>query len=254
MKPTLRRYAVGWVVPLLLLAGWEYLSRQGTEYSFAFVPLVEAWKVFTELLLDGSLAHHLAATLSRMLTGLCAGTVVGILLGSLLGISSLADKVVGPTFHAIRQVPLLGWVPLFALWFGAGTLSQVLVIFLASLYPVVINTYEGVHYVDKRYREVGSALRFTPIQFFRFVLFPAAFPSIVTGMTHALAFAWLSSIGSELLFGEGTGLGSLMILAETSGRTEILLVCILVIGAIGYLMNHLIRKAGRQVLRWQEQP
>lgn len=247
-----RRYLLGLATPVALLLGWEWLATHSTAYSFVFVPLRQAWDALIELLQTGDLAHHLLATLRRMFTGLLIGSVLGILLGSLMGASRIVDRLVGPLFQAVRQVPLLGWIPLFALWFGAGYVSQILVVTLASLYPVVIHTYEGVHYVDKRYREAGTVLKLTPLQIYRYVLFASAFPSIVTGITQAVAFAWLSAIGSELLFGESEGLGSLLLFAETSGRGEIMLVCILAIGIAGYLMNETLRVTGRYVLRWQE--
>jgi sulfonate transport system permease protein len=247
-----RRFVLALTTPLLLLIGWEWLATHSTAYSFVFVPLSQAWQALIELLSSGDLLHHLLATLRRMFTGLLAGSVIGIVLGSLMGASRIVDRLVGPLFHAIRQVPLLGWIPLFALWFGAGAVSQVLVVTLASLYPVVIHTYEGVHYVDRRYRETGAVLKLTPLQVYRHVLFASAFPSIVTGITQAVAFAWLSAIGSELLFGESEGLGSLLLFAETSGRGEIMLVCILAIGIAGYLMNETVRLTGRRMLRWQE--
>lgn len=252
-RARLRRLVTGWVVPVLLLLTWEYLARQGGRFSFAFVPLAEAWTELLGMLRDGSLLHHVAATLRRMLTGWLLGCTAGVLFGTILGISRLADGLLAPLFHAFRQVPLLGWIPLFALWFGAGDLSEVLVIFLASFYPVVIHAHEGVRSVDVAYHEAGAVLGFTPLQRFRLVLLPAAMPSVITGVTQALGFAWLSAIGSELLFGEGTGIGSLMILAETSGRMEILIVCILVVGAIGMLMSHLIREGARHALRWKEE-
>jgi sulfonate transport system permease protein len=247
-----RRYLLGLTTPLLLLLGWEWLAAHSTAYSFVFVPLRQAWDALIELVVSGDLLHHLLATMRRMLVGFLVGSAVGIVLGSIMGASRIADRLIGPLFHAIRQVPLLGWIPLFALWFGAGHVSQVLVICLAALYPVVIHTYEGVHYVDKRHREVGAVLRLTPLQFYRHILFASAFPSVVTGITQALAFAWLSAIGSELLFGESEGLGSLLLFAETSGRGEIMLVCILAIGIAGYLMNETLRLTGRYMLRWQE--
>lgn len=247
-----RPYILGLTTSLLLLLGWEWLATHSTAYSFVFVPLRQAWDALIELLQTGDLLHHLLATLRRMFTGLLIGSVAGVILGSLMGASYVVDRLVGPLFQAIRQVPLLGWIPLFALWFGAGYVSQILVISLASLYPVVIHTYEGVHYVDKRYREAGAVLKLTPLQVYRHVLFASAFPSIVTGITQAVAFAWLSAIGSELLFGESEGLGSLLIFAETSGRAEIMLVCILAIGIAGYLMNETLRLTGRHMLRWQQ--
>lgn len=175
----------------------------------------------------------------------------GVVLGVLMALSSVANRLIGPLFHSIRQVPMLGWIPLIAMWFGNGEFSKVLIVSLAAFYPMVLNTYQGFSHVEQRYREVGQVLVLSPVQQFVHVLLPAALPSIATGVLHALAFAWVTAIGSELFLSSGAGLGNLMMNAEAGSRMEVIVLSVLCIGLLGYLMNLLFTRLSRHVLRWR---
>lgn len=232
------------LAPAGLLAVWWLLSRQSDAYAFVFVPFERIWAVLAQTLADGSLLHQLQATARRACLGLSVGVAGGIVLGGAMALSPWTGRLIGPLFHALRQVPLLGWVPLFGLWFGTGLLSQALVISLAALFPVTMHTYQGLHGVDVRLREVGRVLMFDRLQFLRLVLLPAAAPDVLIGLTQAIAAAWLTAVGVELLFNSGAGLGNLMTVAENSGRMEILVVCVFTVACVAYGTNQLARFVG----------
>ncbi|WP_223480213.1 MULTISPECIES: ABC transporter permease [unclassified Pseudomonas] len=241
----------GLLLPLLLIGGWEYLSRQGAAGAYAFVPLSAIGAALLELLANGELLVNLLASLARTSTGLALGIAFGVLLGVLMALSAVANRLVGPLFHSIRQVPMLGWIPLIAMWFGNGEFSKVLIVSLAAFYPMVLNTYQGFSHVEKRYREVGQVLVLSRRQRFRHVLLPAALPSIATGVLHALAFAWVTAVGSELFLSSGAGLGNLMMNAEAGSRMEVIVLSVLCIGLCGYLMTLLFTLLSRHLLRWR---
>ncbi|MCK9798782.1 ABC transporter permease [Pseudomonas sp. MAFF 302030] len=241
----------GALLPLLLLALWEYLSRQDAAGAYAFVPLSTIGSALVELLGNGELLVNLLASLARTSGGLLLGILFGVLLGALMALSAVANRLVGPLFHSIRQVPMLGWIPLIAMWFGNGEFSKVLIVSLAAFYPMVLNTYLGFSQVEQRYREVGQVLVLGRRQQLRHVLFPAALPSIATGALQALAFAWVTTVGSELFLSSGAGLGNLMMNAEAGSRMEVIVLCVLCIGLCGYLMNLLFSLLSRRLLRWR---
>lgn len=241
----------GALLPLLLLALWEYLSRQDAAGAYAFVPLSTIGSALVELLGNGELLVNLLASLARTSGGLLLGILFGVLLGALMALSAVANRLVGPLFHSIRQVPMLGWIPLIAMWFGNGEFSKVLIVSLAAFYPMVLNTYLGFSQVERRYREVGQVLVLGRWQQLRHVLFPAALPSIATGALQALAFAWVTTVGSELFLSSGAGLGNLMMNAEAGSRMEVIVLCVLCIGLCGYLMNLLFSLLSRRLLRWR---
>lgn len=241
----------GLLLPLLLILAWEYASRQGAAGAYAFVPLSAIGAALLDMLGNGELLVNLLASLARTSSGLALGIVFGVALGVLMALSSVANRLIGPLFHSIRQVPMLGWIPLIALWFGNGEFSKVLIVSLAAFYPMVLNTWQGFVHVEQRYREVGQVLVLSPVQRFTQVLLPAALPSIATGVLHALAFAWVTAIGSELFLSSGAGLGNLMMNAEAGSRMEVIVLCVVCIGLLGYLMTLLFTRLVRHLLRWR---
>ncbi|URS59116.1 ABC transporter permease [Pseudomonas sp. Y39-6] len=242
----------GFVLPALLIALWEYPSRQGASQAYAFVPLATISSGLRELLANGDLQISVLASLQRTCTGLAIGASLGVVVGALTALSRVADRLLGPLFHIMRQVPILGLIPLIALWFGSGEFAKVLIVSLAAFYPMTLNTHEGFNHVEKRYREVGRVFEFGRIQQFTQVLLPSALPSIATGLLHALAFAWVSSIGSELFLSTGTGLGNLMMNAEAGSRMEVVVIGVLCIGLLGYAMNQLFTRLSQHLLRWRD--
>ncbi|OWW18377.1 ABC transporter permease [Noviherbaspirillum denitrificans] len=250
-KTTIVNFAKGLLLPALLLAAWEWASRQSAVAAYVFVSLSDLWGSLQGMVASGELWLHLRASLTRTLTGLGIGATLGILTGTLMAQSRIVDRLVGPLYHAIRQVPLLGLIPLLGLWVGNGDPAKLLVIVIASFYPTVLNTSEGIRHVETRYREVGQILTLSRLQTFRRVLFPAALPSIVTGLSHALAFAWLSCMGGELLFSAGPGIGSLLLNGETAGRMDVVLLCVVVIALLAQSMNILFNRLARLLVRGQ---
>ncbi|WP_426808808.1 ABC transporter permease [Pseudomonas sp. WOUb67] len=239
------------VLPLLLLGAWEYASRQGAAGAYAFVPLAQVGTALAELLGSGELLVNLWASLLRTCSGLAIGIVGGVGLGALMALSSPANRLIAPLFHALRQVPMLGWIPLIALWLGNGEGAKLLIVSLAALYPMVLNTFESLRQVAGQHREVARVLMLSRWQQLWLILLPAALPGIAAGVLQALAFAWVTSVGSELFLSAGAGLGSLMMNAEAAARMEIIVVCVLCIGLSGYLMSWLCNLLTRRLLRWR---
>lgn len=231
------RVAQALVLPGLLLAAWHHASQQSDMSAYIFVSLPAIGDAFDELAASGELWISIRASLLRTLAGLVVGATAGIAIGSLMGISRWAERLIGPLYHALRQVPLLGLVPLLSLWFGTGDTAKLLMVVLAAFYPTVLNTFEGLRQVDERQREVGAMLTLGRLQTFRLILLPASMPAIATGVSHAIAFAWLASMGAELLMSAGAGLGSLLTVGQNSGRMELVIVAVALISALGYFIN-----------------
>ena len=250
-RPFPWRSLFGWVLPLLLLGIWEILSRQGEAFAYAFVPSKEILRTLFELLANGQLLNNLAATMQTSLSGLVLGGSLGIMTGALMGSYPAIDKLVGPLYHSLRQVPLLGLIPLIGLWFGSGAFSKVLIVSLAAFYPLVLHTFEGIRQVDPRHLEVARVLRLPKWQAFTKLLWPSALPSILSGVAQALAFTWVSTIGVELLFIAGPGLGGLMQTAQAAARMDVVVVCVTSIALTGLAMNTLLSRLSSRWLSWR---
>jgi sulfonate transport system permease protein len=244
--------AKGALIPLGLIGLWSYASTLGPSYAYAFVPLATIAAGFRELLASGDLFVHLAASLETTLIGLALGSLAGFLLGSAMALSRPVEIVFAPLFNALRQIPTFGLIPLVALWFGTNEIAIRLLVSLAVFEVIGLNSYEGLRGVEARYIELGRALMFTPAQRFFRILLPAAFPVILTGLLQAVSFAWIATVGAELLIASGPGVGVIMQHAQLAARMDIVIVCLLFIAAMGFVMNSLMARLGRRALHWRE--
>jgi sulfonate transport system permease protein len=241
----------GVVLPLALLVWWEVESHRDAAHAYTFVPLESVASAAIDAIRSGELLFNWWASLLRTSTGFLIGTGLGLTLGALMNFSRWVEVLVGPLYHAIRQVPLLGWIPLISLWFGNGEDSKLFVIALAAFYPTTLNTYEGLRNVDEKYLAVAQVLKLSRWQQFWHVTFPHALPSVFAGLLQATAFAWLSSIGGEFFFNPGPGLGTMMVNGQTSMQTEVVMVAVITITLTGFAMNALLIRLSRYSLRWR---
>lgn len=241
----------GLVLPLLALTAWNILAHRDAVHSYVFVPLEQVGQGLIEALASGELWSSWVASLGRTGAGLFMGALAGITLGAAMAVWKLADALINPIYHAIRQVPVLGYIPLISLWVGNGESSKLFVISLAAFYPTVLNTYEGVKNADARHLAVGRIFLASRWQTLRYITLPGALPSIITGVLQAVAFAWLSSIGSELFFNPGPGLGNLMLNGQAAFRMDVVVLAVAVIGVTGFLTTKIVNLAANRLLRWR---
>lgn len=246
-----RRIALGLTLPLALLGLWQLASRGGAGAAYAFVPLREVAAGFVEVARSGELRFNALSTLREAFTGLLLGSVAGVVFGAALGLSRVADRLLGPLYHGLRQVPLMGLVPLIGLWFGNGAGAKLFVVSLAAFYPVALATADGLRQVERAHLELARALVLGRRDTLRLILLPSAAPFIVTGVLQALAFTWIASVGSELLFSATSGLGGFMALAQAAGRMDLVIVAVASIAVLGSLMNFVVTRLGRRAQRWR---
>ncbi|SNR85525.1 sulfonate transport system permease protein [Methylobacillus rhizosphaerae] len=241
----------GWLFPIALLLIWECMSRQSAEHAYAFASIPQIYHGLVEIISTGELQQGIVASLQRAFLGLLLGGFAGFIVGIIMTQWRVADVIIGPLYHMLRQVPLMGLVPLFSLWLGNGDPSKLVVVCLSAFYPLVLATYESLYQVEVKYKEVGDVYKLSRWQAFFKILLPAALPNIFTGVSFALAFAWLATIGSEILFSAGAGLGNIMMNAQAASRMDILIVLTVLIGFLGYGMNFIIQRTGRYFFRWR---
>jgi sulfonate transport system permease protein len=238
--PTFRKPRLNWlkglVLPLLLL-----LVTVG-QLGDAFVAAVRS----------GDLARNVGASLGRVAIGVVVGGVLGIALGTAMALSPLVDRIVGPVFHAIRQVPTLGWIPLLGLWFGYGEFPKLLIVTKAAMFPLALSTYEGLRTVGRAEIEVGRVLTFDPWTMFWRVRLRAATPMILTGFQQSLGFAWVACVGTEILFGSGLGIGTMIESGQVRGQMETVLLGVIFVGLIACAITALFNRLAAFQLRWRD--
>jgi sulfonate transport system permease protein len=239
------------LVPLVLAGAWHLLSQNAAR-AYVFVPLEKVARSALELLLNGELFWNVLASLRKTLSALVLGGMAGLGVGTALAASDRFERAFGPSLHAFRQVPGLGLAPLIGLWFGTGELAKLLLIFLAVFYPVLLSTYAGVRAIDVRYLEVARVYALPRSEVFRKVMLPAMLPYLHTGLSQAVAFAWLSTIGSEMLLTSGAGVGNLMQHAQAGGRMDVVIVCVIAVGTLSMSMDHLLQRLGNHLMLGRE--
>lgn len=198
------------------------------------------------------LGRALLASLVRVLEGATLGATLGVVLGGALGLSPTLDRLVSPSFHAFRQVPLFAWIPLLTAWLGGGDVAKVAFVALAAFKPSLMGAYEGVQSVSPQHREVGQVLCFPRGRMLWRIVAPSAWPATVAGLQLALIYAWLGAIGAEYLMGGvAQGVGAFVIAARERLETSQVYLGILVIAVIGLSLNKGLRWASDRATAWR---
>jgi sulfonate transport system permease protein len=201
-----------------------------------------------ELLRRGELWTHLSASITRVLFGYLAGAAAGLALGSLVGLSGAARRLLAPTVAAFRTVPSLAWVPLLLLWFGIDETPKLLLIGIGGFFPVYTTTASALGHVDAHLVEVGRAYGRHGASLLTTVMLPAAAPALVNGLRLGLANAWLFLVAAELI-ASSKGLGFLLIDSQNTGRTDVMLLAIVLLAGLGKLSDSALGALERRMVR-----
>ncbi len=233
----MKRVLRGLVLPVLLLALWEFASHTRLVDPRILPPLELVWHTAVYQVMHEGLLGNLAASLARDMIGFCIGSLIGVIIGTALGLSRVADRLFMPSFNGLRQIAILAWIPLISIWFGVGESAKVVFIAAAALIPVVLNTREGMRAASVQLVEVAHALTFTRWQLVTRLYLPSALPSIATGVHLGLIYAWVASIGSEYFMTVGPGIGGLIIAGRERFQMDLVMLGILILGGVGFAIN-----------------
>lgn len=242
------------IVPLIaLLVLWHFATAHGWVSTLVLVPFKDLFKAALNPEIQQSLLAGLGATFTRLVQGTLIGVAVGLTLGIGMGLSNVFDRVMGPSFHAVRQVAIFAWIPLLTAWFGNGDLCKMVFVAVAALKPVVMGTYEGIKSVSQQHLEVGRVLCFSRWTTLRKIILPSAAPAIVTALQLSFIYSWFAAIGAEYVIGAMSGgIGSVVMAAQEHFRTDVVLLGVILISAVGITLNKLLRRVPRYLFRWKE--
>ena len=246
----LARLGLGLLVPALLLAAWQLTTAAGV---FSPVQLPSPGAVFNaaaDLVERGQLGTHIAISTQRVLIGFAIGSALGLLLGALLGLSRLADVLLGPAIGALRAVPSLAWVPLLILWLKIGEDSKITLIAIGAFFPVFTTVALALRHVDRNLVEAARAFGLRGVKLLTTVQLPAVVPAVFSGLRLALAQSWLFLVAAELI-ASSMGLGFLLTDSQNNGRTDRLLLAIILLAVIGKATDAVLGLAqNRAVKKW----
>ena len=240
---------------VLLLLVWQFLPdfvpmKAGTKLFFT-VPSHIAGTLWT-MFATGSIWAPLGVSASAFAIGLLLAIVVGLPLGVLLGRSPTLNAMVDPFITAFNATPRLVFLPLLMLWFGIGIWSKVAVVFLGALFPLLINTYEGVRNADRLLINVVRAFGAGEWDIARLVVVPNSLPFIIVGLRLAIGRAVLGVVVAEF-FGSQDGLGVVMVRAASQFKVDIVFAGLIVFAALSLIMTGLVKVLEDRLTRWRPQ-
>ena len=230
--------------PLLALTAFVSVWHAGVVLSHTrvFPAPLDVGRGLSELVHKGLLWSYIGDSLFRVGVGYSLAVGLGIPTGLVLGWYPSAAKAVNPLIQIMRPISPLAWIPLSIVWFGIGNQAAIFLIFLASFFPVVVSTVNGVNNVPPMFRNAGQNFGLTPAALLRRVIFPAALPQVLVGLRIALGIAWLVVVAAEMIAVD-SGLGYLIIDSRNAGkRYDLVVAGMLLIGIIGLGLDMGIRR------------
>ena len=182
---------------------------------------------------------QIIASLGRVAVGFSLSAIVGITLGILIGANAFIYNAVDPIFQVLRTVPPLAWLPISLAAFQQSNPSAIFVIFITSIWPIIINTTVGVQQLPQDYRNVARVLRLSGAKYFFKILFPAAVPYIFTGLRIGIGLSWLAIVAAEMLVG-GVGIGFFIWDAYNSSLLSQIILALIYVGVVGLLLDRIV--------------
>ena len=237
------------VIALIVGVWWAVVAASGS------VVFPTPWQVVTgtaELVRDGSLWEHIGASLFRVGTGFLLAVVVAVPLGLWMGWVKGAYFTLNPLFQMLRPISPIAWIPIAILWFGVGNVSPIFLIFISSVFPMIVQTTAGVHTIEQRYLRAAANFGVSRRTLFRHVVIPAVLPQVIVGMRIGLGVAWLVVVAAEMI-ALRSGLGYLIIDSRNAGnRYDLVIAGMIIIGLIGLLLDGLMRMLeGLKTVKWR---
>jgi len=237
----------------VVLALWQFLPqlmplKPGTRLFFAVPSEIAGtlWQMFA----TGSIWAPLGVSAGAFALGLVLAIVFGLPLGIVLGRSRALAAMFDPFITAFNATPRLVFLPLLMLWFGIGLWSKVAIVFLGALFPLLINTYEGVRHADKLLINVVRSFGANEWDIARLIVVPNSLPFIVVGLRLAIGRAVLGVVVAEF-FGAQDGLGVVMVRAASEFKVDVVFAGLVVFAALSLVMTALVKLVEDRMTRWR---
>ena len=238
-----------WIVPLLVIMGWELASRTGWLSTRILPEPLAVAQAAWNLLKSGELAHDVAISSGRALAGLAIGGGLGLVLGLLTGTFRTAETLLDTTLQMVRNVPPLALIPLVILWFGIDESAKLFLVAIGVFFPIYLNTYHGIKSVDAGLVEMARSYGLQGWALYREVILPGALPSILVGLRFSLGLMWVLLIVAETISAQ-SGIGYMTMNAREFLQTDVVLVGVLLYALLGKLADLVARGLERRFLRW----
>ena len=245
-----RAVALRLAVPIGIFVAWWILTVTNAIPPTTLSTPSATWDAFVELLRHQDLVGDVGISIRRAVLGLALGAGVGLILGIVVGLTRLGEELLDAPMQMLRTVPYPALIFLFIVWFGVGEASHVLLIALATLFPMYLNTSNGVRNVDRRVVEAARGFGLQGRQLVRRVVVPLAMPSIMTGLRFSAGISVIALVFTESI-GASQGIGYLVSQANSLQQIPILMVCIIIYALIGIAADISVRILERCTMPWR---
>ena len=235
---------------VILLAVWELATLAGWITPDVLAGPSSIVSTGAQLIADGTLQTALWASLQRVFWSLLIGVPLGAGLALAAGLSRLGENLIDANLQMLRFVPIIGLESLFVLWLGVGETAKITMITLGVMFPIYVNTFVAVRSTDPRWGELASVVDLGRWSRLRRIVLPAALPGFLVGLRMSVAVAWLLLVFAEQI-NSTSGLGYLIVQAQTFFRSNEIVVCLACYAILGLLTDVAVRAIEARLLRWQ---
>lgn len=222
----------------IILLLWKITNYLGIWSDYILPSPEKVYSTFLNMISDGSVFINVYASMKRVLIGFAISTVIGVPLGIFFGIYSGVYEYFKSLINFLRNTPPLALIPMLILWFGIGEESKIIIIVLASFFPIFTSTLKGIRNCDTKLIEVGRVFEFSKLQIIFKIIIPNAILDIAVGLKLALGYSFRAIIGAELV-AASSGLGYLISDGKEMSRTDVVIVGIIVIGLLGIITDYI---------------
>ena len=222
----------------IILLLWKITNYLGIWSDYILPSPEKVYSTFLNMISDGSIFINVYASMKRVLIGFAISTAIGVPLGIFFGIYSGVYEYFKSLINFLRNTPPLALIPMLILWFGIGEESKIIIIVLASFFPIFTSTLKGIKNCDSKLIEVGRVFEFSKLQIIFNIIIPNAILDIAVGLKLALGYSFRAIIGAELV-AASSGLGYLISDGKEMSRTDVVIVGIIVIGLLGIITDYI---------------
>lgn len=251
--PKYRKIVAPIIAITVFLVIWQIFSFSPDANLPGPIKVIEqTWELIINPFFDKGptnkgLFWQIFASLQRVAMGFTLAAIVGISLGIVVGTNAFLFDALDPIFQILRTIPPLAWLPISLAAFQQSNPSAIFVIFITSIWPIIINTIVGVQQIPQDYVNVSKVLKLSRKEYFIDIVFPATVPYIFTGLRIGIGLSWLAIIAAEMLIG-GVGIGFFIWDAWNAANISQIIIALLYVGIVGLLLDKLIAYIAKLVV------
>lgn len=244
------QYLATSAVLLVVLLAWQFLPAWLNTPSYVMPVFSDVLRALTDPAAFPRYVSNAAVTMTEVMLGLAIGVSLGLVLAIVLSEMPRVYAVVFPYVVAIESIPKVAVAPLFVIWFGFGLTSKVIVVVMLAFFPVLVNTIHGLRAVERDHIDLFRVNGSGPVQMRLRLMIPSALPQIFSGLELAVANAMVGAIVAEFV-GAQQGLGMLILQAQGRMETAAVFALLIILSALGILLNVSVRALRRVVVSWE---